>query len=348
MCPFIEESEEDIDYNAISDSRFERGMVSHFFRNDRKYLFIGGTAVAVVLIAIIGIVSSSMSPVNIEELPVIQAEKTPIKEKPLKNNQVQHQDKIIYDNISGNHRQVVEKIADQPETVLSIPEIDVSESLSAEDKKTIIQAFDDLAPEKEYKINYIEEHPKINRSIGQKNYSSLTDAENETLRRLKNKKRLSAKEKKQLRVLTDKISNLYKSEVAIEETALPPINKSVGDFDVGKSKKAKRKKHRLRDLVADRTHKQKLAESVSRSRRGTIMVQIASVGTKAAAESEYNRLVRKNRFLKGKGKKIYKVDLGSDKGVKYRIQVGPFKDKTEAKKIISAMRDNGCAAYISK
>ncbi len=347
MCPFVEENEEDIVYDAVSDSECERGMVSHFFRNDRKYLFVGGTAVAVVLIAIIGIVSSSMSPVNVDELPVIQAEKTPIKEKPLKNNQVKHQDKIIYDNISGNHRKVVEKVADQPETVLSIPEIDVSESLSAEDKKSIIQAFDDLAPEKEYKINYVEEHPKIDKSISQENYDSLTADENETLRRLKNKRKLSAKEKKQLTALTEKISNSYKSEVAIEETALPPLNTSVGNSSV-RGKATKKKKHRLKDLVAGRTSKQKQAEGVTRSRRGTIMVQIASVGTKASAESEYNRLVRKNPFLKGKGKKIYKVDLGPNKGTKYRIQIGPFKDKTDAKKIISAMHDNGCAAYISK
>jgi cell division protein FtsN len=238
-------------------------------------------------------------------------------------------------------------VADQPETVLSIPEIDVSESLSAEDKKSIIQAFDDLAPEKEYKINYVEEHPKIDKSISQENYDSLTADENETLRRLKNKRKLSAKEKKQLTALTEKISNSYKSEVAIEETALPPLNTSVGNSSV-RGKATRKKKHRMKDLVAGRATKQKIAEGVTRSRRGTIMVQIASVGTKASAESEYNRLVRKNPFLKGKGKKIYKVDLGPNKGTKYRIQIGPFKDKTDAKKIISAMHDNGCAAYISK
>ncbi|MCR4555943.1 MAG: SPOR domain-containing protein [Alphaproteobacteria bacterium] len=345
MCPFVEENVEDVDYDVVPDAELNRGLVSHFFRNDRKYLFIGGTAVAVVVIAVIGILNSRMTPVNIDELPVIQAEKTPIKEKPTKNNQVKHQDKIVYDNISGNQRKVVEKVADQPETVLSIPEVDMSESLSAEDKKTIIQAFDDLAPE-EIKINYVEEHPKIDRSVGQENYASLTATENETLRKLKNKKRLSAKEKNQLRILTNKISNSYKSGISIEETALPPINTSV-DNRVN-TKTTKKRKRRLKDSIADKTNKQKLAEEVSRSRRGDIMVQIASVETKAAAESEYNRLLRRNRFLKGKGKKIYKVDLGPDKGVKYRIQVGPFKNKTEAKKIISAMQDNGCKAYISK
>ncbi|MBO7642317.1 MAG: SPOR domain-containing protein [Alphaproteobacteria bacterium] len=345
MCPFVEENVEDVDYDAVSDEEFNRGLVSHFFRNDRKYLFIGGTAVAVVLIAIIGILNSRMTPVNIDELPVIQAEKTPVKEKPTQNNQVKHQDKIIYDNISGNQRKVVEKIADQPEAVLSIPEIDMSESLSAEDKKTIIQAFDDLAPE-EIKINYVEKHPKTDRSVGRENYDSLTATENETLRKLKNKKRLSAKEKNQLRILTNKISDSYKSGISIEETALPPINMSVNNSM--NTKTAKKKKRRLKDSIADKTNKQKLAEEVTRSRGGDIMVQIASVETKAAAESEYNRLVRRNRFLKGKGKKIYKVDLGPDKGVKYRIQIGPFKNKAEAKKIISAMQDNGCKAYISK
>ncbi|MCR4624066.1 MAG: SPOR domain-containing protein [Alphaproteobacteria bacterium] len=345
MCPFVEENVEDVDYDVVSDAELNRGLVSHFFRNDRKYLFIGGTAVAVVVIAVIGILNSRMTPVNIDELPVIQAEKTPIKEKPTKNNQVKHQDKIVYDNISGDQRKVVEKIADQPETVLSIPEIDMSESLSAEDKKTIIQAFDDLAPE-EIKINYVEKHPEIDRSVRRENYDSLTAAENETLRKLKNKKRLSAKEKNQLRILTNKISNSYKSGISIEETALPPINTSVDN--PMNTKTAKKKKRRLKDSIADKTNKQKLAEEVTRSRRGDIMVQIASVETKAAAESEYNRLVRKNRFLKGKGKKIYKVDLGPDKGVKYRIQIGPFKNKAEAKKIISAMQDNGCKAYISK
>ena len=345
MCPFVEENVEDVDYDVVSDAEFNRGLVSHFFRNDRKYLFIGGTAVAVVVIAIIGILNSRMDPVNIDELPVIQAEKTPIKEKPTQNNQVKHQDKVIYDNISGNQRKVVEKVADQPEAVLSIPEIDMSESLSAEDKKTIIQAFDDLAPE-EIKINYVEKHPKIDRSVGQESYSSLTAAENETLRKLKNKNKLSVKEKRQLQILTDKISDSYKSGISVEETALPPINTTVNN--PVNTKNIKKRKRRLKDSIADRANKQKLAEEVSRSRRGDIMVQIASVETKASAESEYNRLVRRNRFLKGKGKKIYKVDLGPDKGVRYRIQVGPFKNKTEAKKIISAMQDNGCRAYISK
>lgn len=338
MCPFIEDNEEDVIYNADSEQKFEGGMVSQFFQNDRKYIVIGGTAVAIVLIAMIGIIRSSMTPVNIEELPLIQAETTPIKEKPEKNNQVKHQDKVVYDNISGDHREVVEKVASKPEEVLSIPEIDVSESLSAEDKQTIIQAFDNLAPDKEFKINYIEKHPPINSKLVQENFSSLTNDENETLRKLKSKKELSDQEKAQLSSLTKKISDSYKPGKKENLSSSNPIT----------NQKAKKRRHSLKDIIATKIKKEKLAENVSRSRRGTIMVQIASVSSKAAAESEYNRLVSRNRFLRGKGKKIYKVDLGPTKGVKYRIQIGPFKNKAEANKIIAAMRDNGCAAYISR
>lgn len=342
MSPFIE-NEEDIVCSAREDSDFGRGSVSQFFRNDRKYWFIAGTAGAVLLIAIIGIVNSSMRSVNIDELPVIQAEKTPVKEKPIKNNQVQHQDKIIYDNISGNYRKVEEKLAKQPETVLSFPEVDVSESLSIEDKQKIIQAFDDLAPEKEYKINYIEEHPPISKSVALEKYEGLTASENATLRRLKSKKKLSENERVQLERLTKKITSSYKPAVNFNDSQaeqLPPIN-NIGT-------EVKKKRHRLKDLVATESKNAKIAEEVSRTRKGTVMVQIASVMTKSGAEVEYNRLLHKNGFLKGKGKKIYKVDLGPRKGVRYRIQVGPFKNKAEARKIISALRDNGCSAYISK
>ena len=340
MCPFIEDNEEDVIYNADSEQRFDKGMVSQFFQNDRKYLVIGGTAAAVLLIAMIGVIRSSVTPVNIEELPIIRAETTPIKEKPIKNDQVKHQDKIVYDNISGNHRKVVEKVASQPEKVKSIPEMDVSESLSAEDKQTIIQAFDNLAPDKEYRIDYVEEHPPISSKLVQGNYSSLTDSENETLKNLKRKKQLSEEEKKQLNYLTNKISNSYKSGVKTEEI-VSPINPA-------NNKRTRKRRPRLKDLVATKANKEKLAKDVTLARKGTVMVQIAAVSTKAAAEMEYKRLVSINRFLQGKGKKIYKVDLGPEKGIKYRIQVGPFKNKTEANKIISAMRDNGCSAYISK
>lgn len=340
MCPFLEENDDGIEGEPFSKSGFERGMISGFLKNDRKYLFIGGTSVAIVIGSMIWLISSNLTPINLDELPVIQAEKTPIKEKPLANKEVAHQDKIIYDNISGDQRPIIEKIADQPENVLNIPEVDVSESLSEEDKKDIIRAFDELAPEKEYKINYIKDDQPIDEvNISERAYdfAGISHEENMRLRKLKNKAQLTLEESKELATLTQKIANSYKTDIN-EPQVLPPIKKITKE----------KKKKRLKDLVAEKAFKNNLAKTAEFSRKGTIMVQIASVQTRAAAESEYNRLVSRNRFLKGKGKKIFKVDLGKLKGIRYRIQVGPFKDKEEAKKIISAMHANGYAAYISR
>ena len=227
MCPFLEENDDGIEGEPFSKSGFERGMISGFLKNDRKYLFIGGTSVAIVIGSMIWLISSNLTPINLDELPVIQAEKTPIKEKPLANKEVAHQDKIIYDNISGDQRPIIEKIADQPENVLNIPEVDVSESLSEEDKKDIIRAFDELAPEKEYKINYIKDDQPIDEvNISERAYdfAGISHEENMRLRKLKNKAQLTLEESKELATLTQKIANSYKTDIN-EPQVLPPIKK---------------------------------------------------------------------------------------------------------------------------
>ncbi len=335
MCPFIDDEEFNYE-NSSSSEQFNRGMVSNFFKNDRKYFLIGGSIIVVVFLTVLGLINSNTT-VNIDELPVIHAEQTEFKEKPLENKQIQHQDKIVYDNISGYKRPVVEKLAAQPETIVDIPEIDVSESLSAEEKQNIMQAFDDLAPDKEYKINY----KTRNYSANSKNYQvgALSESENKTLQVLKNKKKLSLNEKKLLSELEKKVLNSYKTEESGNNIVLPPINKIDGT--------TKTSKKRLKDIVKEQNSKQQF-NNKSNDKSQNIMVQIASVTSKAAAEREYLRIRLRNRFLSGKGKKIVKVDLGKDKGIRYRIHVGPFKNVDEAKEIISAMKANGYSAYISR
>ncbi|MBQ3564749.1 MAG: SPOR domain-containing protein [Alphaproteobacteria bacterium] len=334
MCPFIDE-EESGERNE-SFQQFNFGATSAFFKNDRRYLFIGGTAVAILTITVIFLLKSNFTKVNIEELPVIRAEQTEFKEKPEFNKQVQHQDKIVYDNISGDKRVVVEKLAPKPENVLNIPEVDISESLSDEEKQNIIQAFDDLAPEKRYQIDYVQDHVKKDSSFALRSpdFPSLSRQENKQLQQLKNKKHLSEKEKKLLKNLEKKVVSAYKSEGdLLKEDSLPPINR----VSESSNKSFKKTKKRLKDIV--------LSKSIAT--KGKLMVQIASVKSQHAAEEEYARIVARNRFLKGKGKRIFRVDLG-EKGIRYRIQVGPFNTTEDAKKIISAMKNNGCFAYISK
>jgi cell division septation protein DedD len=295
MCPFLDD--DDYPVEAPKASETSNDFRSKFFRDDKKFFLIGGGASIVAFCTVVYIMYYNSKPIDLEELPVIKADETPFKEKPTANDQVKHQDTTVYDNISGAKRKVEEKIVQPPEEVLSIPEIESGESLSDEEKQNIIKAFDELAPEKEYKINYVKKDvPKI------------------------------------------KTDNL----VVIENEYRPPINKIETITPLTPSKKPKQ---RLKDIMEKNARP---ADEVTVSRNGGPVVQIASVMTKPAAEAEYNRLASKNPFLKGLGKKIVKVDLGQTKGIRYRIQVGPFKNREDASKIISRMKERGFPAYISK
>jgi cell division protein FtsN len=293
MCPFINEDENDDAMPVISSSEDNVGFRSQFFKNDKKFFLIGGGASAIAFILVAYLIYSNSKPINLEELPVIGADDAPLKVKPEANAQVEHQDKTVYDNISGQQRNIEEKIASPVEEILSIPEADVGESMSEEEKKGIIQAFDDLAPEKEYHIQYVK------RGATRAKSSNLIIAEEEhpPIKKLEEKK--------------------------------PPASTSKSKAQLEKSKSELPR----RNAVAS---------------GGRPMVQIASVATKSAAEMEYSRILSRNKFLRGLGKKIVKVDLGEKKGVKYRIQVGPFKNKGEADRIVSEMRKNGFSVYISR
>lgn len=304
MCPFLDDEDFE-EYEEIIDGAEKKVQrKTTFLKDDKKFFIIGGSASVIAFCSVAYFLYSNSKPIDLEDLPIIQADPMPIKVKLQKNTQVNHQDKIVYDNISGNKRKKEEEhVIAQPEEVLSISEMDSDGVLSEEEKQKIINAFDELAPEKEYKINYVKNSAKEN------NNRRVVESENVKI---------------------------------VEEESLPPINRvSPKDDSTPNNGKNKKHKTKLADLV-----EQKLPSANSKT--GTVMVQIASVPTKNGAEVEYKRIANKNKFIKNYGKKIYKVDLGRAKGSTYRIQVGPFKNNTEAQKVVSALKNNGCFAYISK
>ncbi|MDR3186874.1 MAG: SPOR domain-containing protein [Holosporaceae bacterium] len=287
MSPFVDDEDDRIIDQDWSPLPPENDQRSFFLKDDKKFLIIGGASSVVALFTIAYIMYSGSRPVDLDELPIIQADPAPVKVKPKVNEEVKHQDKTVYDNISGDKRVVEEKLAPQSEEVLSIPEMDSGEVISDEEKKSIIQAFDELAPEKEYKINYAK---------------------------------------------SQKANAVDGGAKAVENELQPPI-------------------HRLNDGKAAKEKKTRVKGTLERSATedgGSVMVQIATVPTKTAAEAEYNRILRKNKFLKKSGKRIFKIDMGERKGVKYGIQAGPFKSREEAKKVVAAMKKNGFFSHISK
>ena len=305
MCPFLDDEDFEEYEEIIDGAEKEVQRKTSFLRDDKKFFIIGGSASVIAFCSVAYFLYSNSKPIDLEDLPIIQADPTPIKVKPQKNTQVNHQDKIVYDNISGDKRKKEEEhVIAQPEEVLSISEMDSDGVLSEEEKQKIINAFDELAPEKEYKINYIKDGTKENSN------HRVVESENVKI---------------------------------VEEKSLPPINRV---------ESKERNNATTNNNVMDKKHKAKLADLVdqkaSSAKVGTVMVQIASLPTKGGAEVEYKRIANKNKFIRNYGKKIYKVDLGRAKGSTYRIQIGPFKNNAEAQKVVSALKSNGCFAYISR
>jgi cell division protein FtsN len=291
MSPFVDDEDDRVVDQEWSPIPPEDDQKPFFLKDDKKFLIIGGASSIVALFTVAYIIYSGSRPVDLDELPIIQADPTPVKVKPQINDEVKHQDKTVYDNISGDKRIVEEKLAPQPEEVLSIPEMDSGEVISDEEKKSIIQAFDELAPEKEYKISYAKDQKANAADNGLK---------------------------------------------AVEGELPPPIRKIDEEKTAANAKKEKK------------TRAKGALEKSATEDSGSIMVQIATVPTKAAADAEYNRIIRKNKFLKKNGKRIFKIDMGEKKGAKYGIQVGPFKNREEARKAVKAMKKNGFFSHISK
>ncbi|MDR2766306.1 MAG: SPOR domain-containing protein [Holosporaceae bacterium] len=303
MCPFIDD-EDDYDYPLEEEWTPPAGnrLKSFFLQDDKKFFIVGGAAAVVALFLVVYVVYFGSKPVDLEDLPVIQADDTPFKTKPKVEDRVQHQDKTVYDNISGDRRPVTEKLAPPPEEILSIPDTDTSGGvMSEEEKKNIIQAFDDLSPEKDYKINYVAPS---------------------------NGKRASTP--------GGKMGIHGMGIVEGEEEFAAPIKKIKGEAATAGGKLKRKPLPEVDE------------ETASKEAEGTVMIQAATLPSKAAADLEYARILRKNDFLKDVKKKVFRVDLGEENGFKYALQIGPFRTKEEAKQVVEAMKNNGFSVYISK
>lgn len=359
MCPFLDEEnnfDEYDDYSPNSNgSKISLGNMEETSnslpQDDKKFFIIGGAASVIAFAAVAYFMYSNSKPIELDELPVIRAGTTPLKVKPPKEDHVGHQDKIVYDNISGEKTAAVAvKTIPPPEEVLSINEMDTEASLSDEEKKNIIKAFDDLVPEKEYKINYVKSQSKKTSSPSAnapKNNAQMSNLEHriesnglmimedssETLQ--SHSKTINTADVQNNSSAKENIGNQVDNKNMQYD---PPIKRIKENSNNKDSKKNKRSK--LKNLVNE------LEETSSVS--NGIMVQIASLPSKAAAEAEYKRLLPKNKVLRGIRKNIVRVDLGRNKGLRYRVLVGPFKKQGEANRVIREMKQAGINAYISR
>ena len=288
--PFLED---DDDFYA-DDSGESRELRRTKFINfgNLKFYIIGVVAAVVVFCTVIFFIYNNNKPVDLGDLPIIKADPTPLKVKPEANEMIEHQDKIVYDNISGDTRVVQEKILPAPEEPKLLYDHD-GMTLSSDEKENIIREFDELAPRED-------------------------DAS-----------------------IIDPIVPQTPTYTIPSKPLSPPINNVEHQpHHVKKNKKS------IREFIK-KEQKNSFKREIKQSASENIMIQVASLTTKNAAEAEYKRLRYKNGVLRTTGHKITKVDLGA-KGIRYRVQVGPFRSKIEAQNAIAKLRESGLSAYISR
>ena len=324
MCPFL--SEEDYDFDNEIDgcvvepkeiNQYHRLIDANFLKDDRKFFILGGAAAFFIFFIITYVMYFNSKPIDIEDLPLIQADATPFKIKPDVNNQVNHQDKIVYDNISGDKRVVKnEKIAPSPEEIMSLPEAD-SDTEVEDLPNSSMQRIDAEAP-KETQLKTVNNVSQVDNLLIIENLDPP----------IKKVEINTSKQHKKIKDLIDAPKIVKDQKIkSHSETKIKTAHSVFNGDKLAKSAKLPR------ELTG---------------KKGNVMIQMAIVKTKAAAEAEYKRIVNKNKFLKSVGKKISKVDLGKKRGIRYKIQAGPYRTIAEAKKAVKMMQDNGFPVYVAK
>ena len=324
MCPFL--SEEDYDFDNEIDgcvvepkeiNQYHRLIDANFLKDDRKFFILGGAAAFFIFFIITYVMYFNSKPIDIEDLPLIQADTTPFKVKPEINNQVNHQDKIVYDNISGDKRGIeTEKVAPSPEEIMTLPEAD-SDTEIEDLSNSSMQRIDAEAP-KETQVKAVNNVSQVDNLFIIENLDPpIKKIETDT-----------PKQRRKIKDLIDEKKPIKEQKIkSHSETKIKSAHLVFNGDKLAKSAQLPR------ELVV---------------KKGNVMIQMAIVKTKAGAEAEYKRIVNKNKFLKNVGKKISKVDLGKKRGIRYKIQAGPYRTVAEAKKAVKMMRDNGFPVYIAK
>lgn len=353
MCPFIDEDNflDDSPYDHKENNSVHKNAISSYLLQEDKRFFVIGAAVSVIVFFIaIYMIYSNSKPVDLEELPVISADNTPIKVKPDHNDAVKHQDKVIYDNVSGNERKAPEHIVELPKNINNVEEeLSDSEEEEASSLRSKTTANNTPSMKQELDDNNDEVEAK---NIKEKNYEKiLKNSEAATP-----EKPIAAVKKSTNSVAKTSSESIFVQEnereaqerdeqLDLEQNEDSAASESHEDTVAQKKRAQIRAKKEKNKLAAE---KLSVRKRIAKSRTGSVMIQAGLLKTKIGAEKEYNRLVKKNDCLQGTGKKVVKVDLGKPRGVMYRLQIGPFKTKSDAKKVVATLKKRGFVTHLAK
>ncbi len=90
------------------------------------------------------------------------------------------------------------------------------------------------------------------------------------------------------------------------------------------------------------------AASVPATAASGYLVQLSATGSQDEAQTTYNRLQGRYPAILGKlDANIQRADLG-DKGVFYRVRVGPWEQRDDATAVCEALKSAGADCYVTR
>lgn len=330
---------------------------------DKKIIFIGLGGAIATLACILCYFLTSEKVVDIEELPIIKADYHPIKEMVESKNLTRQEDKKIYTYITAEDDKTKSKLKKIDPTI-SIKEVNQSK-LTEADKKMILKAFEELAPNAKRRIHPVK--PKKATS-----YDAPTPTDLSINNTIHNKSGIVSKQHVKKLNTYNKVVNLKNNKSqnhGLRSNNLSDMNiqpKTVKeksyktlkgrDFNTIKYQQRKNTNESLNSLINEYNIRSNVtskpqSKTVKRQEKTpsyvsntsytdrSIYVQVASLLSMNDAKSEYTRMKRSHPLLNKFNYKIVPVRIGDS--TRYRIMVGPFKSKDTAASAVQKMRGNG-------
>lgn len=307
---------------------------------DKKLIFIGlGSAILVLASALIYFLTREKM-VDIEELPVIKADYQPIKERIEFPKASRREDKKIYTYITAADDNESSRLKPAETEPISIKEVNKSKLTDA-DKKMILKAFEDLAPNAKRRTRSTQND--LHRSeTSERNTPAINNTSRTNL--------LRREVKVQPNNLVEISSAGHKTP---QQNFSQHIAKTPKKVVNNKVQAAKKKSEALNFLIQEYDSTPKTSKTGGKtvksgypqikqniaSTNSGIYVQIASLATKNEANAEYNRIRRSHTILNKFSYKIVSAKIGNSD--RYRIMIGPFSSKQIASRAVQEMRADG-------
>lgn len=237
--------------------------------------------------------------------PVIVAESGPEKIRPEDPGglQVPHQDKTVYERVSGQSSERVERLLPEPEEPVDVSGLRTSEAAPEQTGDTLVR--DEPAQDEPAKDEPARELPK-QRPVEKMPVKQTPIEQSETS---------GAEVMNEVEDIGDLIKSIPENQ---PEPRQEPIGNSVAEVDAASVNRA--------------------SGAIPSATSGAYVVQVASFKGADLATGAWETLVRKNKdLLVNLRPDIQLADLGA-KGVYYRLRIGPFATKADARSLCNALK----------